>query len=167
VSKFLFLLLISLSQSAFGQAVHVIQVQRPYSKYEDRSFECSFKISNKTIIEYCKANGKPECINFLSSQFLPDSSYRINLNVYTEKETIVYEQSTQFIGRYLINPSGEIVLQGKHPFTSNSIIIKEKKYKHYTCTLGYRFELKSNYLSDSSRGNKFIAICDGDCELSK
>jgi hypothetical protein len=166
MNRFLLLLLIGLCQSVFGQKTELNQAHRPYSRYEDRSFECSFKTNNKAISEYCEANGKPECINFLSSQFSPDSSYRINLTIYVEKNMIVYEQSLQYIGRYSIGSSGEIILHGRHPFSINSITIKEKKYKHYICTLGYKFELKSDLLSDSSKPSALFAICDGDCEIS-
>lgn len=165
MNRILLLFLVCFYQSVVGQITELNPANKPYSRYEDRSFECSFKTNNKAISEYCEANGKPECINFLSSQFSPDSSYRISLTIYVEKEKIVHEQSLQYIGRYSIGSSGEIILRGRHPFSINSIIIKEKKYKHYICTLGYKFKLKSDLLSDSSKPSDLFAICDGDCEI--
>lgn len=167
MSRFLLLFLIGCCHGIVAQKNQQIQAYNPYFRYEDRSFECTFKTNHKAIIEYCKANGKSECTNFLSSQFSPDSIYKINLTIYLEKEKIVHEQSLQYVGRYSIGSSGEIILHGRHPFSTNSIVIKEKKYKHYICTLGYKFELKSDLLSDSSKSDVYFAICDGDCEISE
>lgn len=135
--------------------------QFPYSKYIDAAFDCAFQPKRKVQTAY----NKPQTpyTNFLTSHFRSDSTYRITLDYLGTSGPTISEWTHSFKGRYSLDTEGNIVLLGEHPFTSNIISIKERKYRGYIQFSGYRFQLNKTYRTHQKR--KLSTFCDGSCEM--
>lgn len=147
-------------QSASGQSEEYFANLNPYLRYQDGAFECSFKSKNKEVVARCE--NAHYCSNFLTSSFLPDSTYTITLTL-LQKTGPYPDIEYTFAGRYEIDDAHNILLKGDHPFSSATIKMKESKKKHYIYTNGYAFKLSSEF--NWTNKGKLVTYCDGDCSI--
>lgn len=159
------LLCLLVVQIAFGQRTTHAPGGNPYLKYAYSSFECRFRSTDKTISACCDTAGENSCSNFLSSGFSSDSTYRVVLTLSEIMDSKLRKREYIFEGKYTIDQNGNIVLKGKHPFSTDIISIQEKKHKNSTYTLRYKFKLNNDFNRANDR--KLFAYCDGSCEVPR
>jgi hypothetical protein len=154
-----------LFQSAFAQHATPGPGSNPYLKYQHRTFECGFRSTDKTILALHRATGKDTRSNFLTSSFGKDSTYLVVLTISEVIDSKLRERECVFKGKYTIDEKGNIWLSDKHPFSSDRIRIKDKRYRNFNYTLRYKFRLNSEF--KKINGRKLFAYCDGSCEFPR
>lgn len=154
-----------LFQSAFAQHATPGSGSNPYLKYQHRTFECGFRSTDKTILALHHATGKNTRSNFLTSSFGKDSTYLMVLTISEVIDSKLRERECVFKGKYTIDEKGNIWLSDKHPFSSDRIRIKDKRYRNFNYTLCYKFRLNSEF--KKINGRKLFAYCDGSCEFPR
>lgn len=159
----LLLIYLFVFQGAFGQRTTPVTTGNPYRKYTGSTFECRFRSTGKTISALHRATGKSTSSNFLTSGFGSDSTYRIILTIAEVIDSKIREREYVFEGKYTIDQQGNIVLSGKHPFSTDVIRIQEKKHARSIYTLRYKFKLNSDFKTINDR--KLFAYCDGSCVI--
>lgn len=134
---------------------------RYHGSYED-NFPCTWVLSG----EQRDSLDKTYC-GSMSLTLTREGTYSITLTCYQDAGGKVEEIHGSFMGTYLVNGSGEVTLNGPHPFDTNKLHIHEMssrdKGKKYLTGRGFKYRFGGPYNRISKK--RLYTYCDG-CQLN-